>query len=375
MVYLYVIAFVAALIMAFVMTPLVKKFAIWVGAVDAPNDRKVHTTLMPRLGGLAIFMAFVGAYFIIAPVLSEQLAEINPRAVWGLLIGGLIIVVLGAFDDRFDLSAKFKLLVQLIAASVVVSFGLRVELLNIPFFSETFNINMEWLSILLTILWIVGLTNAINLIDGLDGLAAGVSAIATATMLVMALIMGNVTVALLSAVLLGSIIGFLYFNFHPAKIFMGDSGALFLGFSLATLSILGFKQAMFVSYIIPLVILGVPISDTFFAIIRRVVNKQPISVADKSHLHHCLLQLGFGHRKTVLMIYGISAMFSICAISFIFLPQAQWITIILVVIMLIALELSAEAIGIISKGKKPVIHFIQRITLKTVKFIGARTMK
>lgn len=368
MIYLYTIAFVTALVMAFIMTPLVKRFAIFIGAVDAPNHRKVHTKMMPRLGGLAIFMAFVGAFFIISPAL----VDFNTNAAWGLLLGGSIIVLVGALDDKFELTAKVKLIGQLIAASVVVAFGLRIELLNIPF-GDALNINMEWLSILLTIVWIVGVTNAINLIDGLDGLAAGVSAIATATMLVMALMMGNITVVLLCAVLLGSIIGFLFFNFHPAKIFMGDSGALFLGFSLATLSILGFKQAMFVSFIVPLLILGVPLSDTFFAIVRRIVQKQPISVADKSHLHHCLLQLGFGHRKTVLVIYGISAVFGVCAI--VFTEATQWVTVLLIIVMLLGMEMAAEAIGIISKGKKPVLHFLRRASIKTIKFLGTRTMK
>jgi UDP-GlcNAc:undecaprenyl-phosphate GlcNAc-1-phosphate transferase len=368
MFYLYGIAFVAALMMALIMTPLVKRFAILVGAVDAPNHRKVHTTMMPRLGGLAIFMAFVGAFFIILPALPD----FNRNAVWGLLIGGAIIVLIGALDDRFELTAKVKLLGQLIAACVVVAFGLRVELLNIPF-GDSFTFNMEWLSILVTILWIIGVTNAINLIDGLDGLAAGVSAIATATMLVMAIIMGNIPVVLLCCVLLGSIIGFLFFNFYPAKIFMGDSGALFLGFALATLSILGFKQAAFVSFVVPLLILGVPLSDTLFAIIRRIVQKQPISVADKSHLHHCLLQLGFGHRKTVLIIYGISAIFGICAIAF--TQATQWVTILLIAVILIGMEVAAEAIGIISKGKKPVIHFLQKVSIKTIKFLGTRTLK
>lgn len=371
MIYLYVIAFLAALIMAFIMTPLVKRFAIRVGAVDAPNHRKVHTKLMPRLGGLAIFMAFVGAYFIISPAIMA-LPDFNSNAVWGLLLGGSIIVLVGALDDRFELTAKVKLLGQLIAAGVVVSFGLRVGLVNIPF-GESLSINTEWLSILVTIVWIVGVTNAINLIDGLDGLAAGVSAIATATMLVVALMTGYLFVALLCAILLGSIIGFLFFNFHPAKIFMGDSGALFLGFSLATLSILGLKQAAFVSYIVPLLILGVPLTDTFLAIIRRIVQKQPISVADKGHLHHCLLQLGFGHRNTVLLIYGVASIFGVCAI--VFSQAAQWVTVLLIIAILVGLEVAAEAIGIISKGKKPVLNFIRKISTKTIRYLATRTMK
>jgi UDP-GlcNAc:undecaprenyl-phosphate GlcNAc-1-phosphate transferase len=368
MMYLYLIGFVAAMVMALILTPIVKNFAIWVGAVDAPNHRKVHTKIMPRMGGLAIFLAFVGAFFIISPAITEM----KQNAAWGLLLGGLIIVITGALDDRFELSAKVKLLGQLIAASVVVAFGLRVDLVNIPFGDDTM-VYVGWLSIPLTILWIVGVTNAINLIDGLDGLAAGVSAIATGTMMVMSLMMGNVTVALLCAVLLGSIIGFLFFNFHPAKIFMGDSGALFLGFSLATLSILGFKQATIVSFILPILILGVPLSDTFFAILRRYVNKTPISVADKSHLHHCLLQLGFSHRKTVLMIYGIATFFGLCAIV---LSQASlWVALIVIAIILIVLEIGAEAIGIISKGKQPVLRILRKLGVKTTQFLGTRLMK
>lgn len=345
---LYLIGFFAALAVTLLITPIVKKLAIVIGAVDQPNHRKVHTKLMPRLGGLAIYIGFVVAYFIIAPATDVAL---------GLLIGGSIVVLVGALDDKYQLSPKVKLLGQLIAASVVVAFGLQVELVNLPFGEDA--VIFGWLSIPITIFWIVGVTNAINLIDGLDGLAAGVSAIATATIMVMALIMGNTTVALLCMVLLGSILGFLFFNFHPAKIFMGDSGALFLGFSLATLSILGFKQVTVVSFIIPLLILGVPLSDTFFAIIRRVVNKKPISVADKSHLHHCLLELGLSHRKTVLTIYGISLFFGSAAIL---LSQATiWGTIIISTIVIIALEVGAEAIGIISSKHKPVLGFFTRM--------------
>lgn len=370
-IYLYVIAFVTALIMAFIMTPLIKRFAILVGAVDAPNERKVHTTIMPRLGGLAIFMAFVGGYIIISPALTA-VNDFNSNAIWGLLIGGSIIVLVGALDDKFELSAKVKLFGQVIAASVVVAFGLKVELVNIPF-GEAFNINMEWLSILITVIWIVGVTNAINLLDGLDGLAAGVSAIATATMMVIALMMGYIFVALLCAVLLGSIIGFLFFNFYPAKIFMGDSGALFLGFCLATLSILGFKQAMLVSYIVPLLVLGVPLTDTFLAIVRRIIHKKPIAVADKGHLHHCLMEMGFGHRKTVLIIYAIAIAFSVCAIV---IPQVgQWVTVIIVIALLVGMQVIAEVIGIFSKNKKPLLDFLRKVGVKTIRFLGARTLK
>ncbi|NEW08871.1 undecaprenyl/decaprenyl-phosphate alpha-N-acetylglucosaminyl 1-phosphate transferase [Paenibacillus sp. SYP-B3998] len=359
---LYVIGFIASCLMALLLTPLVKKFAFWVGAVDAPNHRKVHTRIMPRLGGLAIFLAFVGAYFVISPALDA----VNSDAAFGLLLGGFVIVVTGALDDRFQLSPKWKLLGQLIAACIVVAFGLKIDLVNIPF--GTTNFNIGWLSIPITILWIVGVSNAINLIDGLDGLSAGVSGIATTTILVLALMMGNVTVILLSVILLGSIIGFMFYNFHPAKIFMGDSGALFLGFALATLSILGFKQAAVVSLLIPIMILGVPLSDTFFAIMRRYVNKLPISAPDKSHLHHCLLQLGFSHRTSVLIIYGIALVFGGSAVvCSVFISQdLTWGLVMIIVALFLVMLVGAEAIGIISKSRKPILNFFQRLLGKPV---------
>jgi UDP-GlcNAc:undecaprenyl-phosphate/decaprenyl-phosphate GlcNAc-1-phosphate transferase len=210
-------------------------------------------------------------------------------------------------------------------------------------------------------LWIVGVTNAINLIDGLDGLAAGVSAIATATMLALAVMMGNVAVILLCAILLGSILGFLVYNFHPAKIFMGDSGALFLGFTLATLSVLGFKQATVISFVVPLLILGVPISDTFFAILRRRITKTPISVADKGHLHHCLLRIGFSHRATVLIIYGIATVFGLAAVL---LSQSSlWLGLVMIALILLAIEVGGEMLGIMTKRKRPVLRFFRKVRM------------
>ncbi|MDF2958985.1 MAG: UDP-phosphate N-acetylglucosaminyl 1-phosphate transferase [Paenibacillus sp.] len=362
---LYGVGFIAACLIALLMTPLVKRFAFWVGAVDAPNHRKVHSRIMPRLGGLAIFVAFVGAYIVVSPAISS----INSDVAIGLLIGGTIIVIVGALDDRFDLSPKVKLLGQIIAACVVVYSGVVIDLVNVPFGDTT--ISLTWLAVPLTIFWIVGVTNAINLIDGLDGLSAGVSGIATTTILILALMMGNVTVVLLSVILLGSIIGFLFYNFHPAKIFMGDSGALFLGFSLATLSILGFKQATVLSLLVPIMILGVPLSDTFFAILRRWVNKLPISKPDKSHLHHCLLQLGFSHRLTVLIIYGVASVFGISAVLLSYMSDQQviWGVVLLIVVLVAILVLGAEAIGIISQTKKPVLRFLQKVRV----MFGARS--
>ncbi|MBC8078712.1 MAG: undecaprenyl/decaprenyl-phosphate alpha-N-acetylglucosaminyl 1-phosphate transferase [Gorillibacterium sp.] len=332
------------------------KLAIKVGAVSVPNHRSVHTKPMPLLGGLAIFLAFICSYFIVMPGIEYQ--DRDHIAV-GLILGGMVIALTGALDDRFTLSPKLKLLGQLGAAGIAVSFGLEIDVVNIPFGMSSYPILQEWISIPLTILWIVGVTNAINLIDGLDGLSAGVSCISAATILVVAILMpfSNPMVILLCIILIGSSLGFLVFNFHPAKIFMGDSGALFLGYALSILSILGYKQATIVSFLVPLLILGVPISDTMLAIIRRKLNNKPISVADKGHLHHRLMDLGFGMRKTVLTIYGVSIAFSLCAV--LMTQKQNWVTVVLVITILLALEMGAEFIGILNK-RKPVLNLLQK---------------
>ncbi|WII37258.1 glycosyltransferase family 4 protein [Paenibacillus thiaminolyticus] len=367
MITVYVVGGLVALLLATGLTPLVKKFAIKVGAVDVPNARKVHTRIMPRMGGLGIFAAFVITLCLLALFVPDILfGHRDSSLIWALLSGGAIIVLTGALDDRFELSAKVKLVGQIIAACVVVfGFDLTVDFVNVPFGDQYWNIE-SWIAIPLTIFWIVGVTNAINLIDGLDGLAAGVSAISIATILVMAVFMGNPMVILLCAVLLGSIIGFLFFNFHPAKIFMGDTGSLFLGFSLAVLSLLGFKQIAIVSFITPLLIIGVPLSDTFFAIVRRAVQRKPIFAPDKGHLHHCLRELGFSHRKTVLIIYAIATFFGVLAIiqSVAASHDANWVTFVVICILIVSLQLGAEVIGIVSKTKRPLLNMIHRMRVK-----------
>ncbi|WP_028543942.1 MraY family glycosyltransferase [Paenibacillus taiwanensis] len=368
MIIVYVLGGLLALLLATGLTPLVKKLAFKVGAVDVPNARKVHTRIMPRMGGLGIYGAFVlslvALMFVIPDTLFGSVRDAN--LIKSLLAGGTIIVIIGALDDRFELSAKVKLVGQIIAACVVVfGFDLTVNFVNVPFGDQYLNID-NWIAIPLTIFWIVGVTNAINLIDGLDGLAAGVSGISIATLLVMAVIMGNPVVILLCALLLGSIIGFLFFNFHPARIFMGDSGSLFLGFSLAVLSMLGFKQVAIVSFITPLLIIGVPLSDTFFAIIRRWLQKKPIFAPDKGHLHHCLRELGFSHRKTVLIIYGIASFFGILAIiqSIAASHDANWVTFVVICVMIVSLQLGAEVIGIVSKTRRPMLDMLHRLRVK-----------
>jgi len=355
--WIYVVGFISALTIALIATPLVKKFALVVGAVSIPNHRSVHTKPMPLMGGLAIFLSFITAYLAIALTTGH----FDLKVMLGLLLGGGVMVFVGAYDDRHNISPKLKFLGQIAAAGVVTSFGLYVDYVQLPF-GDAISVS-PWIGVAITILWIVGVSNAVNFIDGLDGLAGGVSAIGTLTVMVLSIITSNWPVALLCAVLLGSIIGFLFFNFHPASIFMGDTGSLFLGFCLATLSVLGFKSAVAISFLVPILILGVPLSDTVLAIVRRKLNNKPISVADKGHLHHCLLDLGFSTRKTVIIIYGVAAVFGSCAML---LSQTkQWGTIVLVAILLLIVEIGVEAVGIISKSKKPVLQFLQRLLADT----------
>lgn len=341
-----VVAFVASILL----TPLVKKLAFRIGAVDAPNYRKVHARIMPRLGGLAIYFAFLIGYIFLKVTTGFE-TEYGTA----ILIAATIIVITGVVDDMREISAKAKLLGQFIAALIVVFVGgIQIDFINLPFGGT---IDFGLLGIPLTILWIVAITNAINLIDGLDGLAAGVSTIACITLAVMAMIMGNGFVIAMASILAAASIGFLFFNFHPAKIFMGDTGALFLGFMISVIALLGFKNVTIISFIIPIIMLGVPISDTFFAIVRRLRTGKKWSDPDKSHLHHCLLNKGFTHRQTVLLIYGIAAMFGLAAI--IFSMAKVWGAIMLIAVILIAIELLVEIIGLAGKNYSPLLNLMK----------------
>ena len=344
------VSLVVAFIAAILLTPLVKRLAFRLGAVDAPNYRKVHARIMPRLGGLAIYCAFIIGFFFL-----KFMTGFKSEYAYAILIAATIIVITGIIDDMREISAKAKLLGQVIAACIVVfGGGIQMNFINLPFDGI---LNFGWLGIPLTIIWIVGVTNAVNLIDGLDGLAAGVSTIALATLAVMAMIMGNGIVIAMASILAAATIGFLVFNFHPAKIFMGDTGALFLGFMISVLALLGFKNVAFISFIIPIIILGVPISDTFFAIVRRLRQKKKWSDPDKSHLHHRLLDLGFSHRQTVLLIYAIAAVFGVVAI--VFSMAKVWGAFLLIAVLLVAIELLVEIIGLAGQNYRPLINFFR----------------
>ncbi|WP_227762385.1 MraY family glycosyltransferase [Zhaonella formicivorans] len=319
-------------------TPFVKKLAIKIGATDAPNARKVHKQVMPRLGGLAIYLAFTLTVLFTQPLTTQVL---------GLLLGGLIIMLVGLLDDTYGLSPKVKLLGQIVAALVAVQFGYRVEFITNPFNGGIIDLVDLKLSTPVTLFWIIGITNAINLIDGLDGLAAGTSAIAAVTMAVVAWSEGLPEIAVLALILAAAVLGFLKYNFNPAQIFMGDSGSLFLGFNLGALAIEGLtKGATVISLFIPIVILGIPIMDTMFAIIRRFSNGQPIFQPDKKHLHHCLLELGLSHKQTVLAIYGINVFLGASAVLLNRLSTAQSYMVLIGIATLVLI--GANKLGVLS---------------------------
>ncbi len=339
----------AAFSVSVISTPFIIKFAEKFGFVDHPGVRKIHGKKMPLLGGLAIFVGFVTGL-----VLLEHYYLLN-KIHLSILTGSLIVVITGMLDDKYELSPLLKMTGQLLAAGVVIFYGnMLIESIDLPLHLQ---LSFGIFSIPITILWITGVTNAMNLIDGLDGLSAGVSAIALAAIAGMALIKEDHYVFTISSLLICAISGFLPYNFHPAKIFLGDTGSLFLGYMISVLALLGFKNITFISFIVPILILGVPLSDTLLAIIRRIVNRMPISRADRSHLHHRLLHLGFTHRQTVVLIYCMSALFALAA--FIFSLTTVWGSIFLLCIIVLVLELLIEKTGLIHKKYKPLLRMIE----------------
>jgi len=288
-------------------TPFVRILAHKIGAIDVPDARRVHSHPIPRMGGLAIYYGFLIAVLCFAKV-DTQLR--------GIIIGSLIIVSLGIVDDVKQLGAKIKFITQIAVAIIVVSHGVVIRYVSVPeFVVNTGFLNLGIFSIPLTILWIVGVTNAVNLIDGLDGLAVGVSSIATFSLFFIAILAGEMQVALIAAALAGGCLGFLPYNFNPAKIFMGDTGSTFLGYMLSIVCIQGlFKGYAVISFIIPFLILGLPIFDTAFAIVRRLWNKKPIMAPDRGHLHHKLMDMGFSQKQTVAILYIITSILALSAV-------------------------------------------------------------
>lgn len=341
------------MIISAIITPFVVKLAYILGAVDKPNARRVNIKPMPTMGGLAIFIAFNFATFAL---LREQFPT---HELFSVFLAECIIVLTGIIDDIRELSPKAKL-AGIFAASLVIYFlaGIRMNEVTLPIIGS---FELGWWSLPITIIWIIAITNAVNLIDGLDGLATGVSIIALFTMGVMAyffLNLTNVYVAIWIFALVFALVGFLPHNFHPASIFLGDTGSLFIGFMMAVFSLKGLKNVTFVTLLMPVVIMGVPITDTVYAILRRLLNKKPIMQADKHHLHHRLMQLGLSHRQTVLVIYGLSLVFAF--ISLLYPLSTLWGSILLTVGVLIGLELFIESIGLLGDNRQPLLRAIQK---------------
>lgn len=302
-----ILALGVALIISFILTPLVMRLAHKVGAIDIPKDeRRMHKKPIPRLGGLAIFIGCVISVLLFSE-LSAQLC--------GILIGATIIVSVGIVDDIHPLGAGVKLILQIVSALVAAANGVVIQTIAnpLPFGGDYLDFGL-W-AIPITVIWIVAVTNSVNLIDGLDGLADGVSTIGALTMLIIALLMGDIPMAIICGAMVGACVGFIPYNMNPAKIFMGDTGATFLGYMLATVSVLGlFKLYAVISFIVPFIILGFPIFDTCSAFTRRILKGQNPMKADRSHTHHKLIDMGMNQKQAVATLYMVATVLGLCAV-------------------------------------------------------------
>ncbi len=301
------VAFFVSLLVATVLTPLVLRLASTRGLFDLPDGRKVHSRLIPRLGGIAIVVAFftpLVGLLVVEAGLTTQLTQSNTQLI-GLFVGGLLVAALGLYDDLRGTNARQKFVVQIAVAVLMWFLDYRIEIVTNPFGGQ---LELGVMSLPVTVLWFVGVMNAVNLIDGLDGLAGGIGLISVTTLMALAVMDNNVLAALMCACLAGSLVGFLFFNFNPARIFMGDTGSLFLGFVLAAFSIsTSAKGSTAIALTVPLLALALPIVDTALAIGRRVRARRNIFSADQQHIHHKLLKAGFSHRGAVLVLYGVAA--------------------------------------------------------------------
>jgi UDP-GlcNAc:undecaprenyl-phosphate/decaprenyl-phosphate GlcNAc-1-phosphate transferase len=309
-------AFVMAVIATAFLTPLARRLALAVGAVDEPGARRVHTRRVPRMGGIAIVLGFFAPLIALAIIGTHAGLVLSsaPRFTAGLLVGAGLIVAAGLLDDARGIGAKTKLAIQVAAAAAAFVGGMRIDSVDLPLVG-TFHLGV--LALPATIIWIVGIVNAINLIDGLDGLAAGVTFFACLTNFAIASLTGNLFILVIAASLGGAVVGFLFYNFNPAQIFMGDSGSLFLGFVLACMSLAGAgtqKSPTLVAIVVPILALGLPIMDLLLTIARRFLERRSVFSADRGHIHHRLLDMGLTHRRAVFSLYLLSVAFTVVAL-------------------------------------------------------------
>ncbi|MBL7170905.1 MAG: undecaprenyl/decaprenyl-phosphate alpha-N-acetylglucosaminyl 1-phosphate transferase [Candidatus Omnitrophica bacterium] len=312
----YISVFVLAFGLTYLLTPLIRRICLKRKYIDYPNERKIHSVPTPRLGGVAIYISF---FLALIPVLflSSNLPSRFLRTVVALFASSSIIFFLGLYDDIKGANAKVKFGFQILAALLLIyGFNFKIKCLTNPF-TDYSSINFGWLAVPITLLWIVGLTNAINIIDGLDGLACGVVSIVSITLFLVAIHQGDTAVALLTGAMAGTTLAFLRFNFNPAKIFMGDTGSMFLGFLLSAIAITSYrKSTVLFALLVPFIALGVPIIDTMLAIFRRFLSGSHPFQADQEHFHHRLLGLGLSHRQVVIFIYIITIALGLVAFSF-----------------------------------------------------------
>ncbi len=300
-----------------VLTPLARAWALRLGAFDEPTSRHVHKSPIPRLGGLAVVLGFFGSLALLYALETSSLGRQffrQPGLVVGLLGGGVAAAALGAMDDLRGVRALHKLIVQIGIACAAYAFGFRIDAVALPWIGS---VELGALAVPATVIWFVAVMNAVNLIDGLDGLAGGIAFIACVSNFVVGWMNDALLVVLLSAALAGAVLGFLIYNFNPASIFMGDTGSLFLGFVLAATSLLGssVKSSTTVSLLVPILALGVPIMDTLFAMIRRWLERRPLFAPDRGHIHHKLLDLGLTHRRAVITLYAVSTVLAVGAVA------------------------------------------------------------
>jgi len=324
---LYITGFACAFAITLVTTPFAKKLSIKVGAIDYPRKRGMHNEPVPRMGGVAIVLGFMIAMLVLLPFVPE----LQSRQFLGFMAGALIIAAAGVLDDIYSIRPKTKLIMQILAALVVIFTGTQINMFNWPVLTH-----LDIFSGPITLLWIVGVTNAVNLIDGVDGLAAGVCSICSLCLMVLCILSGSPMAVIFTSALAGSCMGFLPRNFSPAEVFMGDTGALFLGYVLSVSSIIGvYKAYTVLSIVIAVLVLALPILDTLFAMLRRFIKGKPIMQADRGHLHHRLIDAGYSQRRAVVVLYGLSAIAGVIAI--VIAIQDLWVTLIVLGFLLVML--------------------------------------
>lgn len=340
--------FIVPLVISALAIPLVKKIGIKCEIYAVENKRTVHSGIIPRCGGIAIYVAFV----VGISIFMKADTQLN-----ALLISSTIVFMSGLIDDMVDLPPRVKFLFQAIAAFILIFYGkVQLNVFRLPF---NIVIRSEIVITIISFFWVTGITNSINLIDGLDGLASGVCVIALLTIASLAYIDKHFDVMTMALILAGATAGFLLFNFHPASIFMGDSGALFLGFVISGISLMGFKSSTFLTLGVPILVLGVPIMDTLSSIVRRTVQKKSFSAADRSHLHHVLMyKLEFGHRNSVLSIYFFTLLLSLNAYVYIL---NKMIGLVMLFVIGVSVELFLEITGMISNRYRPILGLWARI--------------